>query len=71
MAAKKLDRRLEGLGGYAMVERGLGDDQHTTGYEAALDPWLANLWTVLGQRFPLPEGLTEVQSLHSERVPYF
>lgn len=30
--AKKLDKRLMDLGGTAIVERGLGDDQHPSGY---------------------------------------
>lgn len=58
--AKKLDRRLAALGGRAVCERGLGDDQHPNGYEAALDPWLRTLWTQLRLQRPLPTGLTEV-----------
>lgn len=30
--AKKLDKRLADLGGNAIIERGLGDDQHPSGY---------------------------------------
>ncbi|KAF3443896.1 hypothetical protein FNV43_RR13586 [Rhamnella rubrinervis] len=45
--AKKLDRRLSDLGATAIVERGLGDDQHPSGYEAALDPWMTSLWSML------------------------
>ncbi len=59
--AKKLDRRLASLGATAVIERGLGDDQHPHGYEAALDPWLAQLWTVLRKQLPLPNGLLEVR----------
>ena len=47
VVAKKLDRRLAGLGAGQMVPRGLGDDQHTLGYEAALEPWLSALWNHL------------------------
>ena len=60
VVAKKLDRRLAALGAAAVVERGLGDDQHPSGYEAALDPWLASLWTALRRVQPLAPGLTEV-----------
>ena len=47
VVAKKLDRRLAGLGAQQILPRGLGDDQHTLGYEAALEPWLSRLWTQL------------------------
>ncbi len=59
--AKKLYRRLEGLGAPLVLPLGLGDDQHRSGYEAALDPWLAQLWSALRVRFPLPPGVTEVR----------
>ncbi|GBF88274.1 hypothetical protein Rsub_00986 [Raphidocelis subcapitata] len=55
-AAKKLDRRLEALGATPLIERGLGDDQHPGGYEAALDPWLESLWHALRAALPLPGG---------------
>lgn len=61
--AKKLDRRLVALGATPVCERGLGDDQHPNGYEAALDPWLRNLWTNLRRHSPLPQGLTEVHNM--------
>lgn len=38
---------------------GLGDDQHRSGHEAALDPWLQQLWPALRARFPLPAAATE------------
>ncbi|KAL3677409.1 hypothetical protein R1sor_027357 [Riccia sorocarpa] len=59
MVAKKLDRRLSDLGAKPIVPRGLGDDQHRSGYEGALDPWLVNLWTALRERISLPSGLVE------------
>jgi hypothetical protein len=34
--AKKLDKRLMDLGGTAILERGLGDDQHPSGYDYVL-----------------------------------
>lgn len=49
-AAKKLDKRLSSLGAMAIIERGLGDDQHPSGYEGALDPWMSSLWHMLYQR---------------------
>ncbi|KAH6797092.1 Flavodoxin family protein [Perilla frutescens var. hirtella] len=48
--AKKLDKRLSSLGATAIIERGLGDDQHPSGYEGALDPWMSSLWDMLYQR---------------------
>ncbi|EIE26765.1 riboflavin synthase domain-like protein [Coccomyxa subellipsoidea C-169] len=56
VVAKKLTRRLAALGGRAVIEQGLGDDQHPHGYEAALDPWLACLWAALRTEYPLPPG---------------
>jgi len=31
--AKKLDKRLVDLGGRPIIEKGLGDDQHPSGYD--------------------------------------
>ena len=62
MVAKKLDRRLAAVGAGPVVERGLGDDQHPSGYEAVLDPWLASLWTALRRLQPLAPGLSEVRA---------
>ncbi|GLC34942.1 hypothetical protein PLESTM_000256800 [Pleodorina starrii] len=59
VVAKKLDRRLEGLGARPLLERGLGDDQHPNGYEAALDPWLTRLWAAMRAACPLPQGVVE------------
>ncbi|KAL5787436.1 hypothetical protein ACOSP7_004385 [Xanthoceras sorbifolium] len=50
--AKKLDNRLLNLGATAVLGRGLGDDQHPSGYEGALDPWLQSLWSSLYQINP-------------------
>ena len=58
--AKKLDRRLAALGAAVVCERGLGDDQHPNGYEAALDPWLRKLWAQLRLVYLLQQGLSEV-----------
>nr|GMD34703.1 NADPH-dependent diflavin oxidoreductase 1 isoform X2 [Ipomoea batatas]GMD66968.1 NADPH-dependent diflavin oxidoreductase 1 isoform X2 [Ipomoea batatas] len=56
--AKKLDKRLLDLGATPIIERGLGDDQHPSGYEGALDPWMSSLWNVLHQNNPMlfPNG---------------
>ncbi|KAI3983682.1 hypothetical protein MKX01_001086 [Papaver californicum] len=58
-AAKKLDKRLTDLGAKQIIERGLGDDQHPSGYEGAFDPWLASLWSALHQINPtiLPRSI--------------
>ncbi|PIN21818.1 NADP-dependent flavoprotein reductase [Handroanthus impetiginosus] len=57
-AAKKLDKRLSDLGAKAIIERGLGDDQHPSGYEGTLDPWMSALWSSLYHKNPklLPNG---------------
>lgn len=58
--AKKLGNRLTGLGAKAIVEVGLGDDQHQGGYEAALGVWMDALWNVLGVHMSIPaKGLGE------------
>ncbi|KAL8200477.1 hypothetical protein R6Q57_011816 [Mikania cordata] len=71
--AKKLDKRLADLGGTTFIERGLGDDQHPSGYEGALDPWLSSLWTILYNENPLffPKGLDisgDIKMLHPHTV---
>ena len=64
MAAKKLSRRLCGLGAVPLLlqggEPGLGDDQHPSGYEAALDRWLPQVWARLRAAHPLPPGVKQV-----------
>ncbi|KAI3857634.1 hypothetical protein MKW98_028898 [Papaver atlanticum] len=63
-AAKKLDKRLTDLGAKQIIERGLGDDQHPSGYEGAFDLWLASLWSALHQINPtiLPRGIGFIDS---------
>ncbi|KIY67544.1 riboflavin synthase domain-like protein [Cylindrobasidium torrendii FP15055 ss-10] len=46
-AAKKLSRRLGGLGAIEICERGEGDDQHMLGTDGALFPWTESLLCVL------------------------
>ncbi|KAJ7555508.1 hypothetical protein O6H91_05G042300 [Diphasiastrum complanatum] len=62
VVAKKLDRRLLDLGAKFIVLKGLGDDQHPLGYEAALDPWLDSLWLALGEHIPFPSGFSDVET---------
>lgn len=50
--AKKLERRLQALGSPALTALGLGDDQHFSGYDSALDPWLQLLWEALSSFLP-------------------
>ncbi|XP_008829434.1 NADPH-dependent diflavin oxidoreductase 1 isoform X2 [Nannospalax galili] len=58
--AKKLHRRLLQLGGSALLPPCLGDDQHELGPDAAIDPWLGDLWEkVLGLN-PVPPDLPEI-----------
>lgn len=52
--AKRLNKRLQQLGGRMLVPLGLGDDQHDLGYDAVVDPWLKTLWDRLLQLYPLP-----------------
>ncbi|KAF6995512.1 hypothetical protein CFC21_012001 [Triticum aestivum] len=50
--AIKLDQRIFDLGAKRITERGLGDDQHSLGYEGELDPWLLSLWKSLNRTNP-------------------
>uniref|UniRef100_A0A7S4HC64 NADPH-dependent FMN and FAD-containing oxidoreductase n=1 Tax=Guillardia theta TaxID=55529 RepID=A0A7S4HC64_GUITH len=54
--AKRLDKRLEMLGGKRMLPLGLGDDQDSGGYDQKLDVWAVELWKALAHLHPLPEG---------------
>ncbi|XP_076883478.1 NADPH-dependent diflavin oxidoreductase 1-like [Bidens hawaiensis] len=72
--AKKLDKRLTDLGGTSIIEKGLGDDQHPSGYEGALDPWMSSLWTILYTQNPLlfPKGInisgSDIKTLHPPKL---
>ncbi|CAE6516267.1 unnamed protein product [Rhizoctonia solani] len=57
-AAKRLQRRLIGLGGYELCERGEADDQHPQGSDGVIDPWIATLFHKINERYPLPTGLS-------------
>lgn len=55
--AKKLHKRLEQLGGSAIMSAGLGDEQHDLGADAVVDPWLREFWEKALSLYPLPVGL--------------
>ncbi|KAH7334940.1 riboflavin synthase domain-like protein [Rhizoctonia solani] len=56
-AAKRLQRRLLGLGGYELCERGEADDQHPLGSDGIIDPWIVDLFDKINEKYPLPPGL--------------
>ncbi|KAM9327009.1 NADPH-dependent diflavin oxidoreductase 1 [Gastrophryne carolinensis] len=56
--AKKLHKRLLQLGANPIRSPALGDDQHDLGPDAAVDPWLKNLWNKVLSLSPLPPGLS-------------
>ncbi|XP_054271020.1 NADPH-dependent diflavin oxidoreductase 1 [Macrosteles quadrilineatus] len=56
--AKKLFRRLEGLGGRPLCKLGLADDQHDLGADAVVDPWISELWMTLNNLYPVPKNVT-------------
>lgn len=60
--AKRLHNRLLQLGAAAIVARGDGDDQHNSGVDGALDPWLDAWWTNCMALFPMPAGLEIIPS---------
>ncbi|KAJ4480982.1 hypothetical protein J3R30DRAFT_3462879 [Lentinula aciculospora] len=60
--AKRLARRLEGLGAHKLCEGAEGDEQHLLGIDGALEPWLKTLSSSLLELMPLPTGLDIVPS---------
>ncbi|XP_038961127.1 NADPH-dependent diflavin oxidoreductase 1 isoform X2 [Rattus norvegicus] len=58
--AKKLHRRLLQLGGNALVPPCLGDDQHELGPDAAIDPWVGDLWEKIMTMYPVPLDIPEI-----------
>nr|XP_019612380.1 PREDICTED: NADPH-dependent diflavin oxidoreductase 1 isoform X1 [Rhinolophus sinicus] len=58
--AKKLHRRLLQLGGTALLPVCLGDEQHELGPDAAMDPWLHDLWEKVQALHPMPLGLSVI-----------
>lgn len=45
---------MEGLGGHALCNIGLADDQHDLGADAVVEPWLENFWSVVNSLYPPP-----------------
>ncbi|XP_006498509.1 NADPH-dependent diflavin oxidoreductase 1 isoform X5 [Mus musculus] len=58
--AKKLHRRLLQLGGSALLPPCLGDDQHELGPDAAIDPWVGDLWEKIMVMYPVPLDIPEI-----------
>ncbi|MCO5585326.1 hypothetical protein L7F22_039259 [Adiantum nelumboides] len=50
--ARKINKRLKGLGAYEIIEGGEADDQHYLGIDGTLRPWLDTLWTTLDDVLP-------------------
>ncbi|KAL4070336.1 hypothetical protein J3A83DRAFT_4094448 [Scleroderma citrinum] len=61
--AKKLSRRLMGLGAREICSRGEGDDQHQLGLDGALNPWIEQLLDTLLHLCPLDPRLEKLGSL--------
>lgn len=61
--AKKMHKRLLQLGANPIQSPALGDDQHDLGPDAAVDPWLNDLWDKILSFYPLPPGLGLVSDL--------
>jgi len=54
--ARRIHQRLIELGGRALLNRGLGDDQDERGVDEALDPWLTQLWEILADKYGTLKG---------------
>lgn len=63
--AKKLYRRLLQLGAHALLEPVYGDDQHSLGPDAAVQPWLERLWAAAAAAFP---GLPASELIPAEQL---
>ncbi|XP_056394205.1 NADPH-dependent diflavin oxidoreductase 1 [Hyla sarda] len=61
--AKKLHKRLLQLGANPIQSPALGDDQHDLGPDAAVDPWMIDLWDKILSLHPLPPGLSPISDL--------
>lgn len=59
--AKRLNKRLQQLGGNVILPVGLGDDQHDLGVSAVSVKWTKDLWNSLLDLCPLPFGLSVLE----------
>lgn len=64
--AKRLNKRLQQLGGTMLVPTGLCDDQHDLGPSAVYVDWMNKLWDELIIHAPLPVGLTPLKETSRE-----
>lgn len=55
--AKRLNKRLQQLGGNILIPIGLCDDQHDLGASGVYEKWLNSLWEKLSRFVPLPNGI--------------
>ncbi|KAH9512454.1 NADPH-dependent diflavin oxidoreductase 1 [Bulinus truncatus] len=54
VVAKRLQKRLEQLGGNPLIDLGLADDQHDLGIDGVMGTWLNELWDVVLKWYPMP-----------------
>lgn len=52
------------MGGTAIIDTGLGDDQHDLGPDAVIDPWIQKLWASIGQMYNIA-----VDNIKPEIIP--
>ncbi|CAL1525891.1 unnamed protein product [Lymnaea stagnalis] len=62
VVGKRLQKRLEQLGGHPILALGLADDQHDLGVDAVVTPWLKDLWDAVLSQYPLPPGIDIISS---------
>ncbi|KAL5011405.1 hypothetical protein ScPMuIL_009956 [Solemya velum] len=58
--AKKMQKRIQQLGGRPLQALGLADDQHDLGADAVVYPWIETLWQNVLALSPLPPGTQAV-----------
>eukprot|EP00796_Vickermania_ingenoplastis_P007293 gene7293-5135_t len=69
--AKMLHNRLHQLGGTPLVHRGLGDESDPKGIEEALEPFVRELWTVLGWARGLEPAHLPLHHFAASALPLF